>query len=64
VLGDSDSADIEFDAARHVFQQLGAKPDGDRLQTMISSAELSYPKGLTTRELQVLRLVARGPDQP
>jgi DNA-binding NarL/FixJ family response regulator len=27
---------------------------------MIGSAEPAYPKGLTTRELQVLRLVAMG----
>jgi DNA-binding NarL/FixJ family response regulator len=59
-LGDSDSAKIELDAASHVFQQLGAAPDVDRLQTMIDSAEPAYPKGLTTRELQVLRLVAVG----
>ena len=59
-LGDADSAEIELDAASHAFQQLGAKPDVDRVQALMSSAELSYPKGLTTRELQVLRLVAMG----
>jgi ATP/maltotriose-dependent transcriptional regulator MalT len=59
-LGDSASAEIELDTASHVFQQLGAMPDVDRLQTMIGSAEPAYPKGLTTRELQVLRLVAVG----
>jgi DNA-binding NarL/FixJ family response regulator len=59
-LGDADSAEIELEAAGRVFHQLGAKPDVDRLQALISSAELSYPKGLTTRELQVLRLVAMG----
>ncbi len=59
-LGDADSAEIEFDAAGHVFLQLGATPDIDRLQTIIGSSELSHPKGLTTRELEVLRLVAMG----
>jgi DNA-binding NarL/FixJ family response regulator len=59
-LGDADSAEIEFDAASHVFLQLGATPDVDRLQTIIGSAELSHPKGLTARELEVLRLVAMG----
>ena len=59
-LGDTDSAEIEFEAAGQVFQQLGAVPDLDRLRKLIGSAELSHPNGLTARELQVLSLVATG----
>jgi DNA-binding CsgD family transcriptional regulator len=59
-LGDADSAAIEFEAANQVFQQVGAAPDLDRLRKLISSAELSYPHGLTAREVQVLSLVATG----
>jgi DNA-binding CsgD family transcriptional regulator len=59
-LGDADSAGIEFDAAARVFQQVGAESDLRRLRRLISSAELSYPNGLTAREVQVLSLVATG----
>jgi len=54
-LGDRDTAALERDAARVVFQRLGAAPDLARLAT---------PRGasspLTARELEVLRLVATG----
>ena len=59
-LDDGDSAEIEFDTARQVFQHLDAKPDVERLQKLINSSALGYPKGLTAREVQVLNLVARG----
>ncbi|HJY42999.1 MAG TPA: LuxR C-terminal-related transcriptional regulator [Propionibacteriaceae bacterium] len=59
-LGDADGAEIEFDAADQVFQQVGAASDLDRLRKLISSAGLSYPNGLTAREVQVLSLVATG----
>ncbi|MCE3277200.1 MAG: LuxR family transcriptional regulator [Propionibacteriaceae bacterium] len=59
-LGDADSAEIEFDAANHVFQQIGAASDLDPLRKLMSSEELSYSSGLTAREVQVLSLVATG----
>ena len=59
-LGDTDSAEIEFEAAGQVFQQVGAVQDLDRLRKLIGSADLSQPNGLTARELQVLSLVATG----
>ena len=59
-LGDADSAEIEFEAAGQVFQEMGAAPEAERLRQLISSAELSYPNGLTAREVQVLSLVATG----
>ena len=56
-LRDPDSADMEFDAARLVFEQLGALPDVDRLRAFSRSAGAGP---LTAREMQVLRLVATG----
>jgi DNA-binding NarL/FixJ family response regulator len=59
-LGDLDSAEIEFDAAAEVFQQLGAAPDVDRVRKLASAGEPSSASGLTAREVQVLSLVATG----
>ena len=59
-LGDTDSAEIEFEAAGKVFDEMGAAPDAERLRQLISSAQPSYPNGLTAREVQVLSLVATG----
>jgi DNA-binding CsgD family transcriptional regulator len=50
-LGDEDSATLERDAARDVFDKLGAAPPGEQARDV---------HGLTDRELQVLRLVAAG----
>jgi DNA-binding NarL/FixJ family response regulator len=55
-LGDADSAELERDAARAVFVQLGATPDLDRLPRRDSDDTC----GLTARELEVLRLIADG----
>jgi len=57
-LGDNDSADVELDAARRIFAQLGAKTDLERPQEPVRTEE--HGSGLTARELQVLRLVATG----
>ncbi len=54
---DPDSADMEFDAARLVFEQLGAAPDVARVQALSRAPTTGV---LTTREAQVLRLVATG----
>jgi DNA-binding CsgD family transcriptional regulator/tetratricopeptide (TPR) repeat protein len=59
-LGDTDTKDIETDAARQAFKRLGAT------RALVGVAELSQsdtPKGaagLSPREEQVLRLVATG----
>ena len=60
-LGDAESADLEFAAARECFERLGAAPDLARLdeQTGAGPAELR-PGGLTEREIEVVRLVAEG----
>lgn len=60
-LGDKDSAAMEFDAARWVFEQLGAMPDLARLDSVASEPTApAAPGGLTAREAEVLRLVATG----
>jgi DNA-binding CsgD family transcriptional regulator len=60
-LGDQESAAMEFDAARWVFQQLGALPDLARVDALASRADATHvPGGLTPRELDVLRLIAAG----
>jgi DNA-binding CsgD family transcriptional regulator len=55
-LGDGDAADMELDAARSVFAELGAEPDLER----VSESGTAGSAGLTARELEVLRLVAAG----
>jgi len=57
MLRDNDSADIELEAARRAFEQLGARSDLARVQP---SRDARSASGLTARELEVLRLVATG----
>jgi len=60
-LGDEDAGQLELDGARVVFVGLGAAPDIDLVDRLLSA---SRPKddvgGLSPRELEVLRLVATG----
>jgi DNA-binding CsgD family transcriptional regulator len=58
-LGDDEASALEFDAARSTFAELGAQADLTRLDA--SHGSTSSPSGpLTTRELEVLRLIAAG----
>jgi len=59
-LGDADTAELELDAARRVFQQLGAAPEVARVEALSRMAAPRAAGGLTAREAQVLRLVAAG----
>jgi DNA-binding NarL/FixJ family response regulator len=59
-LGDGDTAEMELDAARWAFQQLGAAPDLARVDALSRQADGKESGGLTAREAQVLRLVASG----
>jgi DNA-binding CsgD family transcriptional regulator len=59
-LGDNDGAGLEIDAARSAFELLGAKPDLARIAMLPQDALSHCAHGLTSRELQVLRLVATG----
>ena len=55
LLGDEEAAALENEAARNIFERLGAKPDLVRMDARASSSH-----GLSRRELEVLRLVAAG----
>lgn len=57
-LGDEDTANMELEAARWVFDQLGAGPDRVRVEALTASPQAS--DGLTGREAEVLALVATG----
>jgi DNA-binding CsgD family transcriptional regulator len=59
-LGDHDGAEMELDAARWVFQQLGAVPDLARVEALSGRPPTRAAGGLTAREVEVLRLVAAG----
>jgi ATP/maltotriose-dependent transcriptional regulator MalT len=59
-LGDRDGAVLGWDAARYSFEELGAMDDLARVEARLSPEPPSRPSGLTEREVEVLRLVARG----
>jgi DNA-binding CsgD family transcriptional regulator len=59
-LGDVDGSELELDAARAVFERLGAAHDLARLDALGKRAASAQQHRLTPRELQVLRLVAAG----
>ena len=56
LLGDDEAARLEHEAARSIFERLGAVPDLARF----SVAPTKRAHGLSRRELEVLRLVASG----
>ncbi|MBA3235922.1 MAG: helix-turn-helix domain-containing protein [Chloroflexi bacterium] len=65
-LGDLEGAALEFDAARAVFERLGAVTDQVLLDRVLGAggadgvAAGGRPGGLSAREVEVLRLVAAG----
>jgi ATP/maltotriose-dependent transcriptional regulator MalT len=59
-LGDEEAATMELDAARTIFEQLGAAPDLARVEMLAHRRATAAARGLTARELQVLRLLATG----
>jgi DNA-binding CsgD family transcriptional regulator len=59
-LGDDDAATLEWEAARTVFEELGAGPDRTRVDSLVTSAPAKSTHGLSRRELEVLRHVAGG----
>lgn len=59
-LGDHDGADMELDAARSVFADLGAAPELVRMMDAPEAPAGPITGGLTPRELAVLRLIATG----
>jgi DNA-binding NarL/FixJ family response regulator len=56
-LSDGSGAALEFEAARGVLEELGARPDLERLARLAGSPR---PGGLSRRESEVLALVAAG----
>jgi len=60
-LGDEESAELELDAARAAFEELGAEPDRRQAEQLAHRPQRGPRVGtLTPRESQVLRLVATG----
>jgi DNA-binding NarL/FixJ family response regulator len=61
-LGDHEAAELELDAAREVFEKLGARPELDRLDALQQErdAGAGQEQRLSARELEVLRLVTAG----
>jgi DNA-binding NarL/FixJ family response regulator len=57
-LGDGASAELELEAARGAFDEMGAAPDLERLARATASSRLRGP--LSRRESEVLTLVAAG----
>jgi DNA-binding NarL/FixJ family response regulator len=57
--GDDDAAELELEAARNAFAELGAAPDLARIAFLMHPESGDF-HGLTPRELEVLRLVAAG----
>jgi len=58
--GDQTTAELEFDAARALFQQLDAKADLARLDRVKQETQRPPESPLTAREIEVLALVATG----
>jgi ATP/maltotriose-dependent transcriptional regulator MalT len=59
-LGDHDGATLEREAARTAFEELGARPDLERLERSTTPTARRDPHALSPRELEVLRLLASG----
>ena len=59
-LGDGDGSALELEAARDVFEALGAAPDAARVALLFGTEDARDAHGLTPRELEVLRLLAAG----
>lgn len=58
--GDEDTANMELTAAQWIFRELEALPDVKTAETLLHIKDEPDLHGLTLRELQVLRLVAKG----
>jgi len=59
-LGDEDAAEVELAAAHDAFEQLGAPVDLARVKKLLAAKATSSSGPLTTREREVLKLVAAG----
>ncbi|MGH8189738.1 MAG: response regulator transcription factor, partial [Steroidobacteraceae bacterium] len=59
-LGDEEAAALELEAARSVFERLGARPDLASFDTPTIGVRAVSRHPLTARELHVLRLISTG----
>ena len=59
-LGDPDTAAMELEAARDTFEKLGATPELTRVASLGDDRGKQDVYGLTTRELEILRVLATG----
>lgn len=59
-VGDADAAVLELAAARSVFSELGAVRDVAQVDDLVAKAEAVRGRGLSSREIEVLRFVAEG----
>ncbi|WP_310682726.1 LuxR C-terminal-related transcriptional regulator [Aliifodinibius sp. S!AR15-10] len=59
-LGDTDTMQMELEAARWIFHRLGAIPDIEKVDSYLDKDSLDPAHGLTSREQQVLKLLATG----
>jgi len=59
-LGDDEGAELELDAARTCFDELGATSDLRRIDRLARPIANDRTHGLSARELEVLRLIAAG----
>jgi DNA-binding CsgD family transcriptional regulator len=59
-MDDCDTAKLELEMAREVFERLAAAPDLARLDNFLLQKSSSSTTVLTAREVQVLKLVASG----
>jgi DNA-binding NarL/FixJ family response regulator len=60
VLGDRETSDLELEAARAIFRELGARPDLDRVAPAPGTTVDRFPGQLSAREVEVLVRVACG----
>jgi DNA-binding NarL/FixJ family response regulator len=57
--GDAGDSELELRAALAAFERLGAVPDAETTAGLLAGPQ-DFPRGLTAREAEVLRLVAAG----
>jgi DNA-binding CsgD family transcriptional regulator len=60
LVGDDEGFELEVEAARDVFEELGATPAVTWVDSLTGSGESKDAHGLSKRELEVLRLLAKG----
>jgi len=58
--GNTESANLELEAARAIFAELGATPDVRMVDDLLRRSRSDWPNGLTDREVEVLRMLTSG----